>query len=187
MTPRRGSADLYRTTRVALRRITHEDQDVFTRLARASARHFQPWINAPTTAAQFDAYLARFDQNTAEGLLLCIRETGNIAGFVNISEIVRDPYHRGTLGYGTFAPSAGQGYMSEGFSTVFRFAFNDLGLHRLEADIQPGNNASLNLVKKLGFQNEGYSPGLVFINGAWRDHERWAITSDIMQPSAAGP
>lgn len=175
---------MYRTTRVALRRITHEDQAAFTRLARESADHFEGWISAPTTASGFDDYLVRFDQNTAEGLLLCIRQTGDIAGFVNISYIVRDSYRRGTLGYGTFAPSARQGYMSEGFGSVFRFAFNDLGLHRLEADIQPSNNPSLNLVKKLGFQKEGYSQGLVFIDGAWRDHERWAVTSDIIEAAS---
>ena len=85
-----------------------------------------------------------------------------------------------------FAPAAGQGYMSEGLGLVLRYAFEQLRLHRLDAQIQPGNHASLRLVRRLGFRNEGYSPALLFIDGAWRDHERWAITA-AMTGAAAEP
>jgi ribosomal-protein-alanine N-acetyltransferase len=181
VTSERAPAYLHQATRVALRRITHHDQEEFTGLAKVSAEFHRPWIYMPTTATEFYAYLARFDHGAAEGLLVCICETGAIAGFINITEIVRSSYQRGTLGYGVFTSAAGQGYMSEGFELVFRLAFHDLKLHRLEADIQPGNSGSLNLVRRLGFRNEGYSPGLVLIKGVWRDHERWAITSDIIK------
>ncbi len=113
-------------------------------------------------------------RENAEGFLVRVRETDAIAGFINLNEVVLGPYQRGLLGYGAFLPSAGQGFMTEGLDEVTRIAFDELGLHRLEADIQPGNRASLRLVQKAGFRREGLSPDFIFIDGQWKDHERWA-------------
>jgi [ribosomal protein S5]-alanine N-acetyltransferase len=65
--------------------------------------------------------------------------------------------------------------MTEGLALVLRHAFRSLGLHRLEANIQPGNHPSRRLVRGLGFRKEGFSPRYLKIGGHWRDHERWAI------------
>jgi ribosomal-protein-alanine N-acetyltransferase len=177
---------LYESARVALRRITAEDQEEFTRLARASIKLHRPWIFLPEDPAEFADYLRHYGTCEAESTLICVRESGAIAGFVTINEIVRGPYQRATVGYGVFAPSAGRGYMSEGFGLVFRFAFGDLGLHRLEADIQPGNTVSLRFAEKIGFRREGLSPAFICIGGSWKDHERWAVTSDMVIPGADG-
>ena len=176
---------LYETTRVTLRRITADDEDEFTRLARASIKLHRPWIFLPEDPAEFADYLRYYESSEAESTLICVRESGAIAGFVTINDVVRGPYQRATVGYGAFAQAARRGYMSEGFGLVFRFAFGDLGLHRLEADIQPGNAASLRFAAKIGFRREGLSPGLIHIDGAWKDHERWAITSDMAGPGRA--
>jgi ribosomal-protein-alanine N-acetyltransferase len=97
---------------------------------------------------------------------------------VNISEIIPSPHLRATVGYGVFAPSARQGYMTEGLTLIQRLAFGELGLHRLEADIQPDNYRSKRLVERVGFTREGVSPRFVLIDGTWRDHERWALVAD---------
>jgi [ribosomal protein S5]-alanine N-acetyltransferase len=68
--------------------------------------------------------------------------------------------------------------MTEALRAAVSHAFGDLGLHRLEANIQPGNVASIALVRRLGFQKEGFSPRYLRINGQWRDHERWALLAD---------
>jgi RimJ/RimL family protein N-acetyltransferase len=66
--------------------------------------------------------------------------------------------------------------MSSGLKLVLNEFFNEMKLHRLEANIQPENIRSINLVKNNGFRKEGYSPCYLKINNEWRDHERWAIT-----------
>ncbi|MFF3444317.1 GNAT family N-acetyltransferase [Streptosporangium sp. NPDC002721] len=170
--PREGSS------RVILRPISGRDQDEFLELVRASVDLHHPWMPLPGTPQEFRAYLERFeDPEAAEGLLVCTRDTGAIVGNININSIIRGRFQCGSLAYAAFAPTAGQGYISEGIRLVLRHAFEVLRLHRLEANIQPGNHASLRLVQRHGFRREGYSPDLLFIDGAWRGHERWAITA----------
>jgi len=174
-------------SRVTLRLLSRADQDEFLGLVAASADLHRPWMSLPATPQEFRAYLTRFDHVTAEGLLVCLRRTGTMAGLVNINNIIRGRFQNGSLAYAAFAPTAGQGYMAEGLGLVLRYAFERLRLHRLEAQIQPGNHASIGLVRRLGFRREGYSPELLFIDGGWRDHERWAITSDMIDIAATGP
>ena len=88
----------------------------------------------------------------------CRCDGGALAGMITIDSIVRGRFQSATLSYAAFAPAAGRGYMSEGLALVLRHAFCELRLHRLEANIQPANQASLRLVGRLGFRKEGYSP-----------------------------
>jgi [ribosomal protein S5]-alanine N-acetyltransferase len=78
---------------------------------------------------------------------------------------------------------AGQGLMSEGVRLGIKYAFYTLNLHRVEANIQPENIASIGLVKRMSFAKEGFSRRYLYINGDWRDHERWALTvEDLPDP-----
>lgn len=70
---------------------------------------------------------------------------------------------------------AGRGLMTEAVRQTVRRAFEDFGLHRVEANIQPGNLKSIGLVKRVGFMKEGFSRDYLKVDGGWRDHERWAI------------
>ncbi|MFF3757439.1 GNAT family N-acetyltransferase [Streptomyces sp. NPDC002185] len=165
------------TTRVELRPLTHADQEEFCSLVRASSGLYGPWMQLPSTAEDFRTWMHRFDDGSNLGFLIRVRETGETAGTVNINSVIRGRYQGASLGYAAFAPSAGKGYMTEGISLIMEHAFEDLRLHRLEASIQPGNKPSLALVQRLGFRYEGVSSEYLYIDGAWRDHERWAATA----------
>lgn len=164
-------------SRVELCPLTLADQDEFCSLVRASADLHSPWLQLPATAQEFHGWMRRFDDGFNRGFVIRVRETGAAAGMVNINSVVRGRYQGASLGYAAFAPSAGRGYMAEGLTSALRHAFDELRLHRLEANIQPANKASLALVQRLGFRYEGLSPDYLYIDGAWRDHERWSITA----------
>lgn len=102
---------------------------------------------------------------------------------LNLSEIVRGAFHNAYLGYYGMAACAGRGLMGEALRQVLGRAFGEVGLHRLEANIQPGNTASIALVRRLGFRLEGYSPRYLRIDGEWRDHKRWALLADEFEAS----
>jgi [ribosomal protein S5]-alanine N-acetyltransferase len=164
---------------VALRRVCRQDYDELAALAEDSAEMLRRWLGArENTVEAFESYLERFEQPTHEGFVICLRSTGAIVGGININNIVRGTLRCGTLGYTAYSLTSGRGYMTEGLRLVIQLAFGPLDLHRLEANIQPDNTPSLNLVKRLGFRREGYSTAFQFINGARRDHERWAITNE---------
>ncbi|MGW0908803.1 GNAT family N-acetyltransferase [Streptomyces sp. NPDC002853] len=164
-------------SRVELCPLTLADQDEFCTLVRASSDLHAPWMQLPATAGEFRDWMRRFSDGTTQGFLIRVQETGAAAGMVNFNSIIRGRYQGASLGYAAFAPSAGRGYMTEGLTVALRHAFDDLHLHRLEANIQPANQASLALVQRLGFRYEGFSPAYLYIDGAWRDHERWSITA----------
>ena len=100
---------------------------------------------------------------------------------VNVNCIVRGLFQSAYLGYYVGAAFAGRGYMAEGLALVVRHAFSEMGLHRLEANIQPDNAASIALARRCGFRKEGFSPRYLRISGEWRDHERWALLADEEQ------
>ncbi|MER5851237.1 GNAT family protein [Streptomyces sp. NPDC002012] len=179
-------------SRTAIRPYAQADAEEFTIRARESRDMHSPWIFPPDDARAYAAYAGRLIEDpTKAGFLVCERGGGEsgaggggardrIAGFININNIVGGGFQCGALGYGAFSHASGRGLMSEGLGLVLRYAFGPLGLHRLEANIQPANEGSLALVERAGFRLEGFSPDFLFIDGAWRDHERWAITAEML-------
>jgi [ribosomal protein S5]-alanine N-acetyltransferase len=174
--------------RVAIRRVTFPDYAELSTLTRASAQLHHPWVPTREISPEaFREYISRFDQATHEGFLVCLRQTGSIVGGININNIVRGTIQSGALGYVAFASTTGHGYMTEGLQLIMRLAFSELGLHRLEALIQPANKASVRLVERLGFQREGFSPHYQFLDGAWQGHERWALTTEMTDTHTPDP
>jgi ribosomal-protein-alanine N-acetyltransferase len=166
------------TSLVFLRGPTRADEGEFVAAMQASRALHQPWLYAPQSPEDFREYLVRGLRPTSEFFLACRLEDNAIVGFLNLSEIVRGSFQSAYLGYGAVAAFAGQGYMTDALRLLLEEAFERLRLHRVEANIQPGNAASISLVRRSGFRLEGLSPRYLKIGGRWRDHERWAILSE---------
>ncbi len=131
------------------------------------------WVSPPDSEEKFLAWLTSSELDTVRSFLVC--NDSALAGVVNVTNIVRGNFCSAYLGYYVFAGAEGQGVMSWALRKVCGIAFKEMGLHRLEANIQPGNEASIALAKRCGFQCEGYSPRYLKVRGRWRDHERWAL------------
>lgn len=165
------------TTKIALTRVTLADAPALIAANKESQEHHLPWVTSFTDQAGFDAWFQR--GVTGPNVSLIARaDDGGIVGVVNVSEIAMGAFQSAYLGYYGMARYARQGLMTEALRQAIAFAFTDLGLHRVEANIQPGNTGSIALVKKLGFKQEGFSERYLKIGGQWRDHERWALLNE---------
>ena len=164
--------------RVFLRPLARRDREEFTALNRASARLHRGLATPPAQPEQFNGFLQRCARADCVCLLVCRVSDGVIVGSMNLSQIFRGGFQNAYLGYHVGAEHADQRYMTEAIQLMLRYSFEHLKLHRLEANIQPGNAASIALVKRAGFVREGYSRRYLKISGRWRDHERWAILAE---------
>lgn len=164
--------------KVFLRPPMKGDASEFIVLNRASFRLHRGLVSPPREAEQFAAFLKRCRKVDSVCFLVCRVEDGVIIGSVTLSQIFRGGFQNAYLGYYIGASYAGRGYMTEALQLLLRYTFEKLKLHRLEANIQPGNVASIALVKRAGFRREGFSPRYLKVCGRWRDHERWAITAE---------
>jgi ribosomal-protein-alanine N-acetyltransferase len=164
--------------RVALRVLERHDRTEFLALARDSRDLHRPWTYPPERSDQFEDLYSRSRRDDTLCLLACLRDGGAIAGVLILSQIVRGAFQSAYLGYYAHQRHAGQGLMREAMQQTVDHAFGPLGLHRLEANIQPANQASVALARSAGFRLEGFSPRYLLIGGQWRDHERYAITAE---------
>jgi [ribosomal protein S5]-alanine N-acetyltransferase len=170
-------------SRVYLRRPRASDLRAIVGAVVASRRLHGQWVQAPSTAARFGAYLKRFagpksrlmNAATHVGLFACRNGDDVPVGVFNFSDIVRGAFQSTYLGYYALEPFAGQGYMAEGLALAIEVAFRKLRLHRIEVNIQPTNTRSSAFVRNAGFTQEGFSRRYIKIAGRWRDHERWTL------------
>jgi ribosomal-protein-alanine N-acetyltransferase len=100
------------------------------------------------------------------------------AGEMNLSGIQRGPFQNGFVGYWIDQAVAGQSYTPEAAAVLFRFAFEELGLHRIQVSIIPRNAPSRRVAAKLGLWEEGVAVRFLEINGVWEDHVCYAMTSE---------
>jgi [ribosomal protein S5]-alanine N-acetyltransferase len=167
-----------RPRRVVLREIDYGDRDEFLGLVHESRALHHPWAYPPERPDQFDELVARARREDVVTLLGRRRDDDALFGVFTISQIVRGAFQSAYLGYYGHARYANQGYMSAALKLVLDHTFGPLALHRIEANIQPGNAPSIALARGAGFRLEGFSPRYLLIGGRWRDHERYAITAE---------
>lgn len=162
----------------AIRLPTPHDAEEFVRLVHGSRRLYRGLASPPATEQQFVALVERNAGESHFMVLITERASSAIVGSATLSQIILGNFRSAYLGYSGSLPYAGRGLMTEGIALFVQHAFRRISLHRIEANIQPGNMPSIGLVQSVGFKLEGFSPRYLRIAGRWRDHERWAITKE---------
>jgi ribosomal-protein-alanine N-acetyltransferase len=166
------------TTRVYLERPSARREQEFLDAALRSRALHRGFVGAPEHSNDYRDFLRRSRGEMQRSFFVIETESAALAGVININDIVRYSEQSGRLGYYAFTPWAGQGLMREGLRLVVAKAFRELGLHRLEANIQSNNVRSIALVESLGFVREGTARRFLKIGNRWRDHERWALLKE---------
>lgn len=174
-------------------RLTTERLQVRDMMPRAAAKAVEFHRNnrefhGPWEPERPDRYYTRAEQrrilrgerrsDSMVHLWMFLRDSKTITGSITLSCIVRGYLHSCFLGYKIDQQFEGQGYMREALSAVIDYAFGDLALHRLEANVMPHNARSLELLRRLGFQEEGLARRYLQIAGRWEDHLHMVLLSD---------
>lgn len=166
---------------IIIRSAAAKDKDAFLNVMLQSKHIHQKYVpNVPYTSDEYGQFLARFDDENNINHLCIFQD--KIFGVINISNIVRGLFQSAFIGYyGSVISQNHKGIMTLSMQAVLKKAFQEYGLHRLEANIQPDNYSSINFIRRNGFKKEGYSPRYLKIDGEWKDHERWALTYEDWQ------
>lgn len=167
--------------RIRLEPPTGQHSRVFLAAVAASRRMHAGWVSPPDSREAYGTWLERIEDGSHIGHLIFDAED-ELAGVINLGEVIRGGYQSAYLGYYLFDGHEGRGLMREGLRRVLSRAFGTHGLNRIEARIQPQNLPSRRLLSRLGFRREGFAPRSVKIGGRWRDHEFWALLAGEWKP-----
>ena len=169
-----------------VRRLRRGDAAAWVELRASNATRLMRWEAIPPGVvlpprlgrASFYALLRglRAEERAGRGIGYAIEYDGALVGQITVSAIQRGAALIGTLGYWVDEAVSGRGIAPAAVALVVDECFVDLGLHRVEVDVQPTNTASRRVVEKLGFTREGVRRRLLHVDGGWRDHELWALT-----------
>ncbi|MEY4310194.1 MAG: hypothetical protein RLZ71_120 [Actinomycetota bacterium] len=173
---------------IRLRIIRMRDVKVIEALILGNRSWLRPWeATHPAAPNSFDikatvrSLLRQLDRE--EGLPLVIEFQGRIVGQLNVANILYGSVSSAVIGYWVTPDVAGKGITPTAVALATDYLFGVAKLHRVEIDIRPENTASLRVVEKLGFRYEGLKERYIHINGAWRDHYVFALTSEELDES----
>ncbi|WP_374603892.1 GNAT family N-acetyltransferase [Niveibacterium sp.] len=172
---------------ISLRPPLPDDLPALLLALKHSRRLHHPWVRVDTSETALTRWVARSADADFQSFVAFDRKTGAPAAIFNLSQIFYGPFCNAYLGYYALAPYIGHGWTRAALPLLLKCAFSALKLHRIEANIQPGNLASIALVEGGGFRREGFSPRYLKIGGRWRDHLRYAITAEDWRSQRARP
>lgn len=177
---------IYETERLSLRTLTANDANVLQSFLVRNRTFFSPWeplrdnpyYSEEAIIQRIEGEILLESQEKQLSLSLTRKGEERIIGNVTLSNIVRGPFQSCFLGYKLDEEATNRGYMSEAVARVADIAFNDLRLHRIEANIMPRNKRSIQVVEKNGFIYEGVSKRYLRINGNWEDHAHYVLLNE---------
>lgn len=135
-------------------------------------------VEPPASRQSYAAYVKRAQGRSHLAFLVWAKPESRLIGAVNVHNIARGPLQSASLGYYRLAAGGERGAIRSAVGLVIEHAFVAVGLHRLEANIQPSNERSRDLVRSFGFRLEGRAASYLRVGGEWQDHERWALLRD---------
>ena len=164
--------------RVYLRPPRSSDWQAWSVLREQSRSFLTPWEPTWSTDSltrlafrrRLDQYRYEWEQQSGYSLFILHGASDELLGGISLSNVRRGVALTGSLGYWVGAGYARLGFMTEALAAMMNFAFDQLGLHRLEAACLMNNVASQGLLKKSGFQQIGCARQYLRINGQWQDH-----------------
>jgi len=170
----------------SIRLLTPEDADALTELLRANRGFLTPWDplrpdaywTAPWQRAQLEEGARDAEAGVAYAFGIYDRTDGALSGRIALNNIVRKAWQSATLGYWVDETHNARGLATDAARLIVAFAFEQAGLHRVQAAVMPRNIRSVRVLEKTGFRYEGLSERYLLINGSWEDHRIYAITSE---------
>ena len=179
----RGWPATLREGRVALRPIARSDRVAWTSVRAVNRDWLAPWEATPPVDVgppmSFAAMVRNLRSQARAGTLLPFALTldGALVGQLTVGGITYGSLCSAHVGYWVDARVAGRGVMPTAVALAVDHCFQVVRLHRVEVNIRPENTASLRVVEKLGFRDEGLREGYLHIAGQWRDHRSFALTA----------
>ena len=175
---------------VRLRPARMSDYAAWSELRLRSREFLQPWeptwpsddLTKSAFRRRIAAYGRDLDLDQAYPFFIFRAKDDALLGGVTLSNVRRGVAQMASMGYWIGQPHARKGHMLAAVKAVAPFAFQRLGLHRVEAACIPDNIASRELLLKAGFRLEGEARAYLKINGVWRDHLLFGMLAGDILP-----
>lgn len=190
---------LLRHGKVGVRPLRWRDAPAWVEARVRNETWLAPWEGRPERAPEADwatrhstgVFAAmhrsgRREARAGRSLPFAVTYDGRLAGQVTVNGVTRGAFDSATAGYWIDERVAGRGVMPTALGLVVDHCFGPVGLHRVEANVRPENAASLQVVRKLGFREEGLHRRLLFIDGDWRDHLCFSLLREEAGPGVLG-